>query len=278
MRETRRSQETAGDSGSALPRCRPGCAHAHTTGASGSGTPHRSDGRPPHTPRGARQTDPAGDPGTTPPVPGSPAPLFSPAGILTVVASLLAVFGLITWQVVADGPLLGPDERVGGALAGRGPVAVAEVFTDLGNMQVALPVLLCAIVFALVRGDRPQPLYAALTMAAVPALVVPLKLWTDRQGPLTEATGYYPSGHTATSAVAYGAAAMLLAPYLKRTWMMPAAAVLLTAATSIGLVLRGYHWPLDVVASWCLSGVLLVALWALSRRSRRRSSSRTPTG
>ncbi|MGW8889715.1 phosphatase PAP2 family protein [Streptomyces sp. NPDC055749] len=198
-------------------------------------------------------------------------------------ASLLAVFALITWQVVAEGPLLGPDERISGALAGRGPAGLAEVFTDLGNMQVALPVLGCAIVFALVRGARREALYAALAMAAIPALVIPLKLWTDRQGPLTEATGYYPSGHTATSAVAYGAAAMLLLPYLKRSypkcsWMMPAAAVLLTAATSIGLVLRGYHWPLDVVASWCLSGVLLVALWVLSRRSRRRSSSRTPTG
>ena len=112
----------------------------------------------------------------------------------------------------------------------------------------------------------------------MPALVVPLKLWTDRQGPLTEATGYYPSGHTATSAVAYGAAAMLLVPYLKQAWTILVTAVLLTSATSVGLVLRGYHWPLDVVGSWCLSGVLLVALWVASRRSRRQSSSRNPTG
>lgn len=65
--------------------------------------------------------------------------------------------------------------------------------------------------------------------------------------------------------VAYGAAALLLAPYLRRTWMTPVAAVLLTAATSVGLVLRGYHWPLDVVAAWCLSGILLIALRAGSR-------------
>lgn len=178
---------------------------------------------------------------------------------------LLALFLVITWQVLADGPLLGPDERFGLELAGRGPAPLADLFADLGNMQVALPVLACAVLFAWFRRARRAALYAALTMAAVPALVVPLKLWTDRQGPLTEATGYYPSGHTTTAMVAYGAAALLLAPYLKRSWMTPAAAVLLTAATSVGLVLRGYHWPLDVVAGWCVGGVLLLILRAGTR-------------
>lgn len=180
---------------------------------------------------------------------------------------------------MADGPLLGPDERIGLALVGLGPTGLTDFFSDLGNTQVALPVLCCALAYALVRGARRTPLYAALTMAAVPALVVPLKLWTDRQGPLTEATGYYPSGHTATAAVAYGAAALLLAPYAGRpwSWLVPVAAVLLTAATGTGLMLRGYHWPLDVLGSLWLAGALLSALWWFSRRSRRRSSSRTPS-
>lgn len=187
------------------------------------------------------------------------------------------LFALVTWQVMADGPLLGPDERAGLALAGRGPARLCDFFADLGNMQVAVPVLACAVAFAWFRRDRRAALCAVAVMAAVPVLVVPLKLWTDRQGPLTEATGYYPSGHTATAAVAYGAAALLLAPYVRRSWMMLVAAVLMTAATSIGLVLRGYHWPLDVFASWCLSAVLLLVLREVSCRSRRRSSSGTPS-
>ncbi|MGW5276607.1 phosphatase PAP2 family protein [Streptomyces sp. NPDC004044] len=270
MRETPRSQGTAGDTGSEHPQHRPGRAIAHTTGASGSGTPHRSDGRSPQTPRGARQTDHGGRPGTTPPVPGRPAPL------LFLLPLLLAVFALLTWQVVADGPLRRLDERIGRSVVGHGPGRLTEFLADLGNMQVALPVLGCAVVYALVRGARRLPLYAALVMAAVPALVVPLKDWTARTGPLTEETGYYPSGHAATAAVAYGAAALLiayrttLAERSKRSWMMPVAAVLLTVATGIGLVLRGYHWPLDVLAGWCLSGLLLMALSWSSGRSRRR--------
>ncbi|MFE3518098.1 phosphatase PAP2 family protein [Streptomyces sp. NPDC059166] len=169
---------------------------------------------------------------------------------------------MITWQVLVDGPLLGPDERLGLELAGRGPAPLADLFADLGNMQVAVPVLACAVLVAWLRRARRAAVCAVAAMAAVPALVIPLKLWTDRQGPLTEATGYFPSGHTTTAMVAYGATALLLAPYTRRTWVTPAAAVALTAATSVGLVLRGYHWPLDVVAAWCLSGVLLLALRA----------------
>ncbi len=264
-----------------LPQRRPGRAFAHT-GASGSGTPHRSDGRPPHTPRGARRTDPAGHPGTTPPVPGWPAPL-----VLSALGLLAVLFALITWQVAVEGPLLRLDERVGGELFGRGPAALTQVFSDLGGMPVALPVLTCVIAYALWRRALRLAVYAALTMAAVPALVIPLKVATARQGPLTEAVNYYPSGHTATAAVAYGASALVLlalprpswlreAPW-PRTWMTPVAAILLTTATGVGLVLHGYHWPLDVLASWCLGPVVLAPLWWVSCRSRRRSSSRTPS-
>ncbi|MFH9469505.1 phosphatase PAP2 family protein [Streptomyces clavifer] len=189
-------------------------------------------------------------------------------------SALLAVFAVVTWQVLADGPLLGPDERLGLELAGRGPAGLADLFADLGNTQVAVPVLACAVLLAWFRGARRAALYGVAVMAAVPALVVPLKLWTDRQGPLTDATGYYPSGHTATAAVAYGAAALLLAPYVRRSWVALVAAVLLTATTSTGLVLRGYHWPLDVLAGWCLGAVLLLAL----RAALRRAGTRPPGG
>ncbi|MEV7403277.1 phosphatase PAP2 family protein [Streptomyces sp. NPDC091267] len=270
MRETPRPQETAGDTGSELPQRRPGCAFAHTTGASGSGTPHRSDGRPSHTPRDVRRAGPTVRPGTTPPVPGRTALLVS------VVSGLLALFALTTWQIAADGPLRAFDERIGRAVVGHGPARLTEFLADLGNMQVALPVLGCAVLWSLVRGARRAPLGAVVTMAAVPLLVVPLKDWIGRPGPLTDATGYYPSGHAATAAVAYGAAALLLAPHMRRGWPMPVAAVLLTVATGIGLVLRGYHWPLDVLGSWLLCGLLLL-VQGVSCRSRRRSSSRTPS-
>ncbi|MET9697549.1 phosphatase PAP2 family protein [Streptomyces sp. NPDC006529] len=157
------------------------------------------------------------------------------------------------------------------------PDAVTERLSDLGNVQVAVPVLLLAMAYAVHRARRWRPaLAAALAMALVPALVVPLKAWTARPGPLEPwASGYFPSGHTATSAVAYVGAALLVGPYARRPWPM-AAALLLAGATATGLVLRGFHWPLDVLASWLLCLPLLLFVGAVSR-STRGSSSRTPS-
>ncbi|MGW8552116.1 phosphatase PAP2 family protein [Streptomyces tubercidicus] len=204
------------------------------------------------------------------------------------------------------GPLRTLDERLGRALAsGELPAGPAEFAADLGNTAVALPVLCVVMVWAGWQGWRGRsvaapgegapvrwwlpPLAAGLTLAAVPALVVPLKLWLARPGPPQTAggahDGFYPSGHGATAAVAYGVAGLLVmrgvrtrrmrgtgagrpggrpvAPVVRLvTPAVVAAVALLNTAVGLGLVRRGYHWPLDVLGSWCLSGVLL-GLWSV---------------
>ncbi|MGP2441994.1 phosphatase PAP2 family protein, partial [Streptomyces sp. JW3] len=216
----------------------------------------------------------------TPPVPGRPT--FSPLFLLLP----LVLFALITWQVVADGPLLRADQRVSRALVR--PDRFSELLSDLGNTQVALPVLALALVCAAWHGraagaDRwwLPPVAGALLMALVPALVVPLKVWTDRPGTpaVAPGTGYFPSGHTATALVAYGTAVLLLRPLLRspaaRRCLGLAGAVLVLGV-SYGLVRRGYHWPLDVVASWCLFGAGLGALHLLLSRRRTEEHHRRP--
>ncbi|MGW5846379.1 phosphatase PAP2 family protein [Streptomyces sp. NPDC055254] len=187
-------------------------------------------------------------------------------------SSALLVLGLITWQVLVSGPLLIPDERLSGALVRTVPDSVTERLSDLGNVPVALPVLLLCAAYAARRGDRWGALASVGAMALVPALVVPLKVWTGRPGPLEPwAAGYFPSGHTATAAVAYLGAALLVSPYVRRPWPT-AAALVLTGATAVGLVVRGFHWPLDVLASLLLCVPLLLGVARVSRRSTRRSS------
>ncbi|MCX4781372.1 phosphatase PAP2 family protein [Streptomyces sp. NBC_01264] len=268
MSETPRFRETGGDTSTGLPQRRTGHAFAHT--------PQRSDGRTPQTPRGARQPDPGGRPGTTPPVPGRPATLRSgfpgTSAAYAVSALCVALFALITWQVLVSGPLLVPDAGLSRALVRTVPDAVTQRLSDLGNIPVAVPVLLLAVVHAARRGNRRGAAAAALAMVLVPALVVPLKEWTGRPGPLEPwASGYYPSGHTATAYVAYVAAALLVRPYTRGRWPLPLAAGL-TALTATGLILRGYHWPLDVLASLLMCTPLLLAVHAVIRRGSRRSA------
>nr|WP_245695495.1 phosphatase PAP2 family protein [Streptomyces antibioticus] len=260
------------------PQLRPGRALAHTTGASGSGSPHRSDGHAPQTPRGARRSGPDGRPGTTPPVPGRPTSFF----LLLLLGLPALLFALITWQVVADGPLLRLDERVSRALLH--PDRASELLADLGDIRVAVPVLAVVLVYVALRARRTGtdrwwvPATAgAVLMALVPALIVPLKELTARHGThvMPPGPGYFPSGHTATAAVAYGAATLLLLPWLRTAWArraLVALCALTVLGVSFGLVRRGYHWPLDVVASWFLCTVLLGSLWLfLDRRPRSRA-------
>jgi undecaprenyl-diphosphatase len=196
------------------------------------------------------------------------------------------LFGLLTWQETVRGPLLALDpplrEAVAGASSRPHPRSVVGHFlSGLGDTWVAVPVLLVAMAYAARRGRRwLPPLVCAAAMAAVPLVVAPLKASTHRSGPgsLALAPGYpglFPSGHTATATLAYGAAALLIAPWFGRAArrVLAAAAVLLNLAVGIALVYCGYHWPLDVAGGWLLCGALLpVAALAI----RLRGSSGSP--
>ncbi|MEV7196151.1 phosphatase PAP2 family protein [Streptomyces sp. NPDC093510] len=226
----------------------------------------------------------------------SPAPRRPPLHF-SYFSLCVLLFALLTWQVAAEGPLRRADERAGRALAdSRFPDRAAEFLADLGNITVAVPVLAAVLAYTAWRCRRAgtprwwlPAVAAAVTMAAVPALVAPLKAVIDRPGPpgTDGSGGYYPSGHTATAAVAYGAAVLLVLPLLRGAYgrrELVIGCALLNVAVGFGLVRRGYHWPLDVVASWCLSAVLLGAMALVISRnsvpvggSTRRSSSRTPS-
>lgn len=203
-----------------------------------------------------------------------------------------ALFGLLTWQEAVRGRLLAWDGPVRTAIAGpsvrpAGAASpLAQFLADLGNAQIAVPVLLSAMVYTMWRLRRAglprwwlPALAYALAMVAVPVLVSLLKPLIGRAGPgsLTLSPGYpglYPSGHAATAAVAYGGAALLLAHFLvgaAARRLLGAAAVLLNAAVGVCLVRCGYHWPLDVVGSWLLCAALLpgaalaVSCWSGNR-------------
>jgi undecaprenyl-diphosphatase len=198
-------------------------------------------------------------------------------------------FVLLTRQVSRDGRLVGRDWSVLGwfqrtAAAHPGFDGTAQVLSDVGNVQVSGPVLLAGLVFAVWRGrrdGRPRwwlpPLAGVLVIVVVPVVVSKVKSAVARPapgkihlGPHTYA-GFFPSGHTATSSVAVGTAVLLVLPWVRRPvarWLLAAVTVLLLLAVGAGLVWHGYHWPLDVLASWCLAVALLALVAAANACAR----------
>lgn len=114
-------------------------------------------------------------------------------------------------------------------------------------------------------------LYVAVAVAvgAVSAIVIGGKILVARPGPgeheiASGEWGFFPSGHTATSAICFGAAALLLGTVLgprARRRVYTGAAVL-CALVGFALLWCDYHWLGDVLASWTLCGL---ALWAAAR-------------
>ncbi|MBC3844141.1 phosphatase PAP2 family protein [Streptacidiphilus sp. 4-A2] len=189
---------------------------------------------------------------------------------------------MLTEQVVTRGPLLAVDRWVRREtlhLVAENPFpwlnTLAEWWTDLGSSGIAVAVLVLATVAATLRARSWQPVAAATAAGiALFATVIPGKILIGRPGPEGQPVGpgewgWFPSGHTSTATVCLGTAAWLLAlgcasARLRRA-LYTATAVLCTGV-GICLIWRDYHWLLDVLAGWSLSGVIL---WSLVRWSPR---------
>jgi len=250
-----------------------------TTASPGSHPLSRSTVRRAHTPRAERTGDHHSHPGALPPAPGWLLRVLSSVWFPVV---LLLLLTLITEQVVTHGPLLAVDRwtrRTTLHLVAENPCPwlnhLAEWWTDLGSSPVAIPLLVAATLTAAARTRAWQPvLGAALAGAALFATVIPGKILVGRPGPQGQPVGpgdwgWFPSGHTSTAGVCLGTAAWLLAltcasARLRR--LLYAGTAVLCAGVGVCLIWRDYHWLLDVVAGWCLSGVIL---WALVRWSPR---------
>lgn len=292
-REWRTPQKATRDNAPVNPHHRLGSALAHdTAGTTGPGNPRRSVGRSPQTPRDERSGDRPGRPGTLPPVPGR-LTFFRALAALSASALLgVAGFAVLTWLVTAGGAPVRADGRVlhrflRAAAAHPGFDATAHYLCKLGNIQVAVPVLLAAAVWtgrAARAAGRPRwwlpPAAAALAMALLPVVVTVVKDAVHRPPPGQTVPdpsgyGYFPSGHTATSAVAFGAAALLLLPWARgraARLLLAVGTPLLLLAVGCALVWCDYHWPLDVLASWCLTLTLLsgvAAAQVLARAAHR---------
>jgi undecaprenyl-diphosphatase len=216
----------------------------------------------------------------------------TPGRLWPLSAVAVVCFAVLTWRVSAGGRLVSGDGRVlrefRRSAAGHGSLtSVAHVLCDLGDIQVAVPVLVAALAAAALLGRRAglvrwwaAPAVAAVAMLVLPVVVSAVKAGVDRPAPgrvrADPDYGYFPSGHTATSSVGFGLAVLVLLPFVRSAaarLLLVHGTVLVAVAVGASLVWCGYHWPLDVVASWLLAVALLSAASAVTALVGRGSGS-----
>ncbi len=195
-----------------------------------------------------------------------------------VPCGLVLILALLTFDVVTDGPLVGLDQRIRGVVQARahsatwhwiggGGHAPAVLLTQLGNNQVAFPLLALAALIAAIRHRSVRPLLAAVIgVVLLLGTVIPAKILIGRAGPglppvAPGAMGVFPSGHTATSGVCLGLAVLLLALGLRGWARRAALAGMATLCFLVGVALiwGDYHWFTDVAAGWALAALIVMA-------------------
>ncbi|HEV2890828.1 MAG TPA: phosphatase PAP2 family protein [Frankiaceae bacterium] len=191
--------------------------------------------------------------------------LFAAALLLVAVP-----FGILLDQVVRNGPLLAVDqgvaERFHGVVARNAPVRVAaRAVTLVGSPPTLYVVAGLAIVYVLRHGRRRLALYLAVTGVLGGVIDTVVKVLVDRprpvfDEPIAHAFGKsFPSGHSMSSTVVYGAVLLAFLPALRRRGVArPAVAgtVAIVVLVALSRLALGVHYLSDVVG-----GVTLGAAW-----------------
>lgn len=196
-------------------------------------------------------------------------PWLVPAGLLVLLAAL-------TVNVLTDGPLVGTDRwirRIVQAQAtsarwwwvAHGPASPARVLLIVTNQEAAVAVLALAAALLAARRGSLRPLYSAVVGGVLLAgIVFPAKILIGRPHPghavlLPGTIGDFPSGNTATVAVCYVLAALLLTVGQPPRRRRIALGVAWGLAVLVGLALIWCddHWFTDVVAGWAVAGLIV---------------------
>ena len=215
------------------------------------------------------------------------APGASPRALLAA----LAVFVLISIDVVAGGPLSRLDSRLSEWVRSTGLPGAGwqrpwqrelDQLVNFGDREVVGSIVV--VVFAVVcwRARTLVPFVRLAVLGTVTiAVVVAAKAAFGRQAPpgvAVDTLRSYPSGHTITAVVLWGLLAAVVVEHPGAGVSVAVARLLSWAAplaTMVGMVLRDYHWLSDLLGAAALGVVLLQAerlVLGHWRRARRGSA------
>jgi undecaprenyl-diphosphatase len=199
------------------------------------------------------------------------------------------VFALLLLLVrVHFGPLYRVDQGtavgLNHAVAGHPAIVrVLTVVTRLGARQQLIGIVAVVAVGLLIRRQYRLALYLVVTGLGAVILDPTLKVIVGRlrpvvPDPIAHGGGdSFPSGHSLSSFVVYGALLLIFLPVIKRRWRPFAIALVAVLIVAVGLtrIALGVHFVSDVVGAWCL-GVAWLGVTGYAFQLWRRETGRPP--
>ena len=197
-------------------------------------------------------------------------------------------FGLLLHQVVSEGPLTGLDTR-GAAELNRMVhdrprlVAFVEAVSFLGKPIWLTIVIGLPAAWLLVRGQRKLALFLVATSLGGGIVDTLVKVAVGRPRPTVDepvATAFgnsFPSGHSMSSTVCYGALLLVFLPLLSGPWKRVTVGGVAALVLAIGTsrLALGVHYVSDVLGgfvlglAWLAASVAAFEIWRVERGRRR---------
>jgi undecaprenyl-diphosphatase len=197
----------------------------------------------------------------------------SPPGQLRFIGALLALVSIwLIMLVFGAGPV---DRSIYVTLyAGDRPVlaALARAFTFLGEPTLLIAAGIALGLWVWWRGH----VRLALSVTAITLLARALnefqKIWFARSRPDLEThlvvvkTMSFPSGHSTSAMVFYLTAALVLSQGSRWRHAAVAAGLLMAVLVGLSRIMRGVHWPSDVVGGWAFGLLWVIVTLRLAQR------------
>lgn len=208
--------------------------------------------------------------------------------LLAVALVLVAVpFGILLDQVVRNGPLVRVDTAAANELHGwvrgsAGAVRVLQAISFMGSPPWLAVIVGAVVVYVLRRRRVRLAVFLVATTLAGGLIDTAVKIAVDRDRPSLDspvATAHgqsFPSGHSMSSTVAYGALLLVLLPALAPRARRPAVggAVVLVLAIGFTRLALGVHYVSDVIGgyalglAWLAASTAAFSVWRVERGRR----------
>ncbi len=205
--------------------------------------------------------------------------------LLVVAVALVGVpFGLLLQQVTAHGPLTKADTSLANWLHGQVRdnsfiTAVMKTLSFIGRPTFLVPFVALAALWCVRSNARKLAAFLIITCLGGAAVDTIVKILVARprpefDDPIATAVGKsFPSGHSMSSTICFGAVVLVVLPILSARWrpVLIGAAAVLVVGIGVSRLALGVHYMSDVLggyvlgAAWLIGSVAVFEIWRVER-------------